>query len=29
MTVRKIALFESRLHPQGAEYRIVREVELG
>lgn len=29
MTVRKVALFESRLHPQGAEYRIVREVELG
>ena len=29
MVVRKVALFESRLHPQGAEYRIVREVELG
>jgi 2'-5' RNA ligase len=29
MTVRKVALFESRLRPQGAEYRIVREVELG
>lgn len=29
MSVRKIALFESRLHPQGAEYRIVGEAELG
>lgn len=29
MTVRKLALIESRLHPQGAEYRIVREAELG
>jgi len=29
MTVGKVALFESRLHPQGAEHRIVREVELG
>jgi 2'-5' RNA ligase len=29
MTVRKIALFESRLRPEGAEYRIVHEAELG
>lgn len=29
MIVGKVALFESRLHPQGAEYRIVKEVELG
>jgi 2'-5' RNA ligase len=29
MTVRKVALFESRLRPDGAEYSIVDEVELG
>jgi 2'-5' RNA ligase len=29
MTVRKVALFESRLRPEGAEYRIVHEAELG
>jgi 2'-5' RNA ligase len=28
MTARRIALFESRLLPDGPEYRIVREVEL-
>lgn len=28
MTVRKVALFESRLHPEGAEYRIVHEAGL-
>lgn len=28
MTVRKVALFESLLRPEGAEYRIVSEVEL-
>jgi len=28
MTVRKVALFESRLRPAGAEYRIVHETEL-
>lgn len=28
MTVRKITLFESRLHPDGAEYRVVAETEL-
>ena len=29
MTARKVTLFESRLRPDGAEYRIVDEVELG
>jgi len=29
MTARKIAVFESRLRPDGAEYHIVDEVELG
>ena len=29
MIVRKVALFESRLRPQGAEYAIIREAELG
>ena len=29
MTVRRVALFESRLHPEGAEYRIVHEAGLG
>jgi 2'-5' RNA ligase len=29
MTVRKVALFESRLRPDGAEYHIVDEVKLG
>jgi 2'-5' RNA ligase len=29
MTVRKLALFESRLRPEGAEYSIVHEAELG
>ena len=28
MTVRKVALFESLLRPEGAEYRIVFEAEL-
>lgn len=28
MTARKVALFESRLRPEGPEYRIVRETEL-
>ncbi len=28
MTVRRVALFESRLRPEGAEYRIVHEAEL-
>lgn len=29
MTARKVALFESRLRPDGAEYHIVDEAELG
>jgi 2'-5' RNA ligase len=29
MTARKVALFESRLRPDGAEYHIFDEVELG
>jgi 2'-5' RNA ligase len=29
MTVRKVALFESRLRPEGAEYRIIHEAEIG
>lgn len=29
MTAGKVALFESRLRPEGAEYRIVHEAELG
>lgn len=28
MTARRVALFESRLRPEGPEYRIVREAEL-
>lgn len=28
MTVRKVTLFESRLHPEGAEYRVIAETEL-
>ena len=28
MTVRKVTLFESRLHPDGAEYRVIAETEL-
>jgi 2'-5' RNA ligase len=28
MTVRRVALFESRLRPEGAQYRIVHEAEL-
>ena len=28
MTVHKVALFESRLHPEGVEYRVLAEYEL-
>jgi 2'-5' RNA ligase len=28
MTARRVALIESRLRPEGPEYRIVREAEL-
>jgi 2'-5' RNA ligase len=28
MTVHKVALFESRLRPEGAEYRVLAEYEL-